>query len=163
MHYLEYLDSEKKLKNRKNILLFFVILISALLIFLIIFISLKINYKNQKTLKLLGILSIFLISFILFFIVFALFLPTNNFLIHIKNLKCGKKSKCEGIIKKINSSIYLAKKAHANEIIIQDEKENWITYFDGDLFELPFKENDKVKLLLSENFIIGYEVENEEI
>lgn len=161
MTYIDYNQFRDIYNKKKKISLFFLIFSIICLLLSLILVCLKINYLNQKTLKILGILITFCFSFISFSLLFGLYIPLKNNVLHINNVLNGKKSKCIGKVIQINKEISLTKKGYAAEIILNDENGNFIVYFDKSYLDIPFNKNDYVSIIVSDSFIIAYEVKHE--
>lgn len=81
----------------------------------------------------------------------------------INSILQGDALTIDGTIYKIDKPVTLSNSSRCYEIVVKKGYEEHKLYFDESLKDVPFKEDENVKFMVSNNFIIGYEVIEDEI
>ena len=89
-------------------------------------------------------------------------IKSNNKLSAIKSILAGEKKEFDGVIKRIDKIITLANSTRCYEIVLEKDNAEHKLYFD-EIFDVSvFKEETNMRLTVSNNFIISYEVKKDE-
>ncbi len=129
----------------------------AFLVSAIAFLANSTYFNRTITIYLGGfiILSILLSSI---FVLVCLLIPYSKRKRHVSDVATGKAIKYEGKIARIDDEIAVDKYSRGTPIVITDEKETYIVYFDSALIDCPLEEGMEVSLIARDGFIVSYEV-----
>ena len=79
-------------------------------------------------------------------------------MIHINSILCSNIMEFSGVITDISDVITLKRNIHIVEVEINNNGVISKPYFNIDLFNVDFKEGDKINIKISNNFITEYKV-----
>lgn len=155
---LGYKDLLYRYKFKKNLFFIFSVILLILLLGIVISFCCLINYANRTIYFCVGIPLFIVFSFLFSFFLCCLYFPCKNNFKHIKHVCYGTKTKCTGKILNIHEEVSLPLSGRGREIIIGDETDTWVVYFDCLFGKACFKEGDEVELILSSSFIMAYKI-----
>lgn len=150
----DFIKMKKQMKRRT---LFLICLLVVFLLFNIIMIAIS-SYETYKVLKAITLIidAIFIIIMLTFYLIYIT--PLHSIISHYKNVLLDKGNSISGKIIKIGKDDFtVSNHISAKEVYFLTNEKTIILYIENIFENIVLQENENYLLIVSNNFIKGYE------
>ena len=148
------LDLKKK-KKRSTIIVITLMVSATLLNVSLLFVS---KEENRGLMQFILSTIYVICGWISLYLLFTGIFSLRKKIMTITNILDGEKIELDGTVESINKPLTLANSDRCYEIMIMKDRVTHKVYYDELFGNVPFNKGDTVRLNVSNNYIVGYEV-----